>query len=638
MKNIGKLCNKLIDYRYVIFLILFILCVFFKLHGSSIGQYNNYIYDKLDKNAKEEIIGASRAIRSDEYMVHTPYYFSQYYNNYKKYSKQMSYSGQNMILGYNAPVKDITTIGKPFTWGYLLFGNEYGLSWYWCSKLFLFILVCFELIMILTKGNRFISAIGGLLISFAPTMQWWFVPHITDVFFWAIAVTVVCYHFFVANKTWKKVLFTILLPCCAIGYCLALFPSCQLPLAIFSLALIIAFLVRDKKSITFNKKEWYRILFVLFLFLSVMSYFLITSINDLKLLLHTVYPGSRVSVGNDSVFVDMFTDLTTIFLPYKTINYSNNCEASTFIHLAPFFLMIYPIIIKIIKKKKDKDSYVGQVLFYAIIIELFFMLIGFPKIVSKLTLFSYINRMELIYGYTSVVFTIWCIYVIQKYNILLEKKVILISTSVFLICYLTSIDTLKVEYVAMRYYILEVLYFTLICYLILKGNKTIPLYMLLFLIAIASFTINPISHGISAITNHKSYKFISSRAQKDNGIWLINGSSIYSNYVLSAGARTVSATNFYPDYKKWKLIDPDKKNDDYYNRYANMTFNLTNDNTSFELIALDNIKVNLNYNDLEKLKIKYVFSLDELEDEFNSNNISNKRIYNDGQIIIYEIV
>ncbi len=629
-----KIIIILINKRYLVFISLFIFCLIFKLHGSSIGMYEDIIQNKLYPS-KTELIGINRGIRSDEWMVHTPYYFSQEYNNYSKYSKQMSYSGQNMIIGYNAPVKDITAIAKPFTWGYMLLGNEYGLSWYWCLKLFLLILISFELMMIITQKNKMLSLFGTFLISFAPPIQWWFVPHMTDVFFWAMTVTVLTYHFFIADTKKKKILFTLLTPISYIGYTLALFPSCQVPLAYISLALIVGFLIRDKEKITFKKKEWPRILFVILLTLSILSYFILTSIADIKLLMHTVYPGSRVSTGNDMLYKDIFTDLTTIFLPYKSITYLNNCEASTFIHLCPLFIVTFS---EIRKKIKGKNDYIiGKILLISIAVELSFTLVGFPEILAKITFFKYINRMNLIYGFTALLFTLWSVYAIYKYKIKFKTKTIIISVSLFGLSYLTTISNDQLKFLPIYVYIAEVIYLSVISYLLLKRNKIMPFVMLGLLIVISSLPINPISSGINAIKNHKTTQIISDISKKDNSYWLVTDSPAYAGYVLACGARVANATNFYPDYEKWKLIDQTGKYDEYYNRYANMTVDLAKEKTKYELISPDHLHIMLNYQDLKKLKIKYIFTLKILKDDLKDENIKNELIYEDGQINIYKI-
>ena len=635
MNSIKRVLLKIIDYRYLFFTILFILCLIFKIHGSSIGFYDRIINTKIDSSKKEVLIGISRGIRSDEWMVHTPYYFSQKYNNYKKYSNQMSFSGQNMILGYNSPVKDITLIGKPFTWGYILFGNEIGLSWYWCMKLFVLILATFEFIMILTRNNKKLSLLGVFMVAFSPVLQWWFVPHITDVFIWTMILISLFYHFFTAKNIRIKLFTMFLLPCSIIGYVLALFPSCQIPLGLLSISLLIGFLIRDKEKITFNKNEWYYLVFIILLVLCVLGYFVFTSIDDLKLFMNTVYPGSRISVGGDGNFKNLFTDLTTLFLPYKAITYLNNCEASTFLHFGPFFMLLY---FKILKNVKEKEEIIlGIILFTSIIIELLFILIGFPKMLAKISLFSYINRMSLIYGYTATLFTVWCIYCINKYNINFNIKEILFSVGIFLIIYFCTIDNSKLEFLPLYIYIFELIYILFILLLIFKKSD-VALIMICVFIIFSSFLINPISTGISSITNHPSSKEIIKITDKDDGYFLVEGEPMYANYVLALGGKVINATNMYPDYKKWQLIDKNKKNDFYYNRYANMSFDLVHENTQFDLKAPDHLYVKLNYNDLIKLKVKYVFTLRSIDDDLKSENIIFDKIFTDKQIYIYKII
>ena len=62
-----------------------------------------------------------------------------------------------MIIGYNSPVKDISLLAKPLTWGYVLLGNEYGLSWYFSLKIILLVLISYEFAMILIQNNKKVS-------------------------------------------------------------------------------------------------------------------------------------------------------------------------------------------------------------------------------------------------------------------------------------------------------------------------------------------------------------------------------------------------------------------------------------------------------------------------------------------------
>ena len=61
--------DKIIKYRFVIAIILFIGIVSFKLHGSSIGVWDEYVKEKINTTEQSLLLGKNRPIRSDEWLV-----------------------------------------------------------------------------------------------------------------------------------------------------------------------------------------------------------------------------------------------------------------------------------------------------------------------------------------------------------------------------------------------------------------------------------------------------------------------------------------------------------------------------------------------------------------------------------------
>lgn len=602
-----------IKWRYLIALVVFIFCVAFKVHGSSINEYNK-LFDNYDGYKSESLIlGKSRAIRSDEWLVHAPYYMSQYYNDYEKDSDMMSLGGQDMIIGYNAPVKDVTLIAKPFDWGYVMLGNEYGLSWYWCSKLILLVLVGFEACMIVTKKNKKIALLGSIMIAFAPAVQWWFVPHVVDVFFWGMAVFVLAYHFFTSEKG-LRILWMVLLPLAVISFVLALFPSLQISVGLVMLALFVACMVRDKKEITFKKKDIWRIVVVAVFAILVLGYAIWTSKDAIVTLYSTVYPGKRVSLGGGEGFKALFTDLTSLTLPFKDITYSNNSEVSTFVQFAPIFLALYPVIWK--KMKRDKNMIVGNVLLVCIIVMAVFMLVGFPELLAKLTGFSYIDsfRMKLAYGLTATLFTIWGIGMISKKQIF-SKKQVLVTLLIFGFSYVCFVDTQALTYLKFWQYLIIIAGMVILGYLMLSKYQKLFIGSVVILMMVAGATVNPVARGVTALTGHPLEQKIREIANENKDeYWLALNSIVLQQMAIANGARTLNAVNFYPDYEKWKLIDPDKKYDDVYNRYAHIVVSLTDGETEFQPGATaDNFALKMSCEDLTKWPAKYLITAGKLQ-------------------------
>ncbi len=627
--------NALVKYRYLVALAIFIICVIFQLHGSSVNHYNNYFTDL--PFAHDTLFGEARALRSDEYNVQLPYYFSQYYNDYQLMSNQMSISGQNMIIGYNSPVLDITILSKPFTWGYILLGNSYGLAWYWSMKLILCILSVFELFMIITKKHPVISIVMAFMLVFSPAMQWWFSPHMYDVFFWAVSLCVVGYHFFISSGKFKW-FFTILAGFTVPGFVLALFPSLQVIAGLTVIALLIGLLIRDKAKIVFAKKDIFKLALAIVIAGSVIGYFVLVSFDEIIKLYSTAYPGERISVGGDSSFHHLFTNLTNFFTPYKASNVLNDCEVSSFIHVGVLFLISFPYLFFKRTKESKRDLIVGAFLFFTMLVQIEFMLIGMPETLAKITLFSYINRMAIAYGFTATISSCWLIYYLTRYKAQHNKLVIFALTAVFMAAQYIALTPENMLYMPWYFYAGIILLFgaIIVCVPLKKYRLAITLSLLLSLFS--SGTVNPIAYGTDAIYGHSISKEIAKISQETDSFWIATESTMTQNFLLANGAKVMNSVNFYPDVDKWDLIDPSGASTDSYNRYAHCEVVLTDDNSQVMLNFADSLTVLLNVNSLESLDVKYILTGRNLADLFNNNGIEYEIVYADiSGYMIYEL-
>ncbi len=77
-------------------------------------------------------------------------------------------------------------------------------------------------------------------------------------------------------------------------------------------------------------------------------------------------------MGGNYTFRSLFTNLTTLFLPYKESNVLNNCEVSDFIHIVVPCIIIFPLLYKKLKEKKESNLIIGIIIFTALVIEMSF--------------------------------------------------------------------------------------------------------------------------------------------------------------------------------------------------------------------------------------------------------------------------
>lgn len=661
LKKMDEIINGVIKFRWIIALVFFVLCVIFKVHGTSIGIYDNVLPTHVNEAQANHyrLFGKDRIIRTDEYVVHTPTYFSQYYNNYNKYSNQMSIDSTNMLLDYYAPVKDITVLGKPFNWGYLIFGNERGLSFYWCGLQITLFMTAFELFYILTKRNKILSLVGMFMMGFAPTMQWWMIPHITIVFVYAMALFDIAYYMLIENNKLKKWVYAVTLGLLASGFALSIFPSCQIVAGAVIAVLLVTCLIRDREKLGIRvdnpetkeqkqleningssekidkkliKENVFKLIISAFIALGILGYFIITSRADLKLLTNTVYPGKRVVTGQYCTLKDLFTNLSSFTLAFRDSNVLNNCEVSTFIHFAPLFLLMFPGMERRLRTKNNEESkmdlLIGKALFIMLLVEIVFMCMGVTSRIAKLTLLKYVNRMQIGYGFTAVICSIWMLNVLWKNKDFYKKSQLIFLALIYGFLNFMIIDVDLKGYLNQKILILEILVLILILLLgMLEYKKLFTLGMCGLLFFAGGF-VNPICFGISPITNHKISKCISDTAKKDKtAYWLvIDDSGIMSNFVLANGGKSLSSTNFYPDNAKWKIIDKNGEKSDIYNRYANFNVNLTEKKTSIKLLFLDRVGLNINPKDLSKLNVRYILTNKNVEKSLNQCDIKYKKI------------
>ncbi len=605
-------------YRWSLALLIFFVCVCLRLHGSSIGIYDE-VFPTQIITEETTLYGVPRWIRSDEFSLATPKYLSQAVNNWRLYSQQMSLSPTNMVLDFYSPVWDWTILGKPLSWGFLLFGNEVGLSWYWCMEIILLFMTAFEMCLIMT-GNRLTALLGAVMIVLSPAIQWWVMPHMPLVILYAMALFDIGYRFFTAERTLTRWCAAALAMMTAVGFVLSIFPSFQVPCGYTVLILLTVCLHRDRHYLTFSRHDWPCLVLPALGALLILGRFFLQSREELLLLMNTVYPGQRVGSGGNRSIYDLFTDFASLFLPYKDITYANNCEVASYIHFAPFFLVLSPRLFTDKNRSGDRNLAVGKTLFWIIMAEAVYMLIGIPRWLGKITLLGFCNRMYQVYGWTAALFTVWGFNALFRYPDCLSKKEKLLWPLAYGAFWLLFVkDDLQGYFsqfvvaghsVGTCLPVLTALVFVVILLLAFRQRQQLMTALLTLIMFFCGATVNPIERGIGAVTNHPISAAISEIAvQEPESRWLgIDCAFFLSNYVMANGARVLDAINFYPDVEKWEILDPGGQYDDVTNRYANESAVFTEGENAVELVFPDSILLHLNPQSLKDLEIRYLFT------------------------------
>lgn len=647
MKNIF---DKLISYRYFIAIIALVVGVTFNLHGSSINNWSNMgvrettsgvLIDTQNEyhtnsgglgtlgvtlrewvsfppKADGTIVGVSRMIRSDEWLVQTPFYLSQSSTGNHLVNTSYAISGQNMIVAYNAPVKHISIIGKPFNWGFLFLGAEKGLSWYWCFKIIALLLLSFEFSMILTKKNKPMSLIGSLWITFTPTVQWWFMQHLGDTVFFSLLLMVSIFHYFYSSNLKKKLVYASLIGIGMIGFTLIIYPAFQV---IFAYLVAIFFAIELIKAIrtkSIVRADWFIMAITAVIALTIIAYSLWNSLEALQLTLNTVYPGSRISVGGEIGLSQISEFIVNVLLPFKIPSFSNQVELSSAIHFAPLCLLLLPFTLN---KKNIKVESHGILFLTAYVVLCVYSIYGFPESIAKLTLFSFVtgSRAWQAASVIGVFCSIWCLaYVWEIRDALRRVATISASLMALVFLYLAITNLNLVDYLKVVPILVFFAVFFAIYLLFVYGKTKISLLLLTGIILLSGATINPVVHGLEALeTKALSVKIKEIVNSDSQSYWIADNSHLYQ-YPQMFGAKALDGVRFYPDVTLMSILDPQNQFENEWNRYAHIHYTLVGEETSMTNPAPDNLSISLSVDKLDELKVKYILSNRELDVLFGS--------------------
>ena len=243
--------------RYFICLFILTILVLGKFNGSSYGMWNNYIEPNYEVESLSPIIGSSRAIRSDEWLVNSSYVLAQSKNGYHYFNTNMRATDTDVFATIPAPINNLMILTKPFLIGYLFLGNDYGMALYWFGRLFALFMVSFELFMLLTDKKKLPSLIGSILITFSPAVFWWYSTQLIEILVGGGFTILMFHQFLKTSNIKKKLLFSILIALGFLSYVFTLYPAWLIPSGYLYLILAGYLLFKDKNYHIFFEGQIY---------------------------------------------------------------------------------------------------------------------------------------------------------------------------------------------------------------------------------------------------------------------------------------------------------------------------------------------------------------------------------------------
>lgn len=639
-------------YRFVLSFLLLIMLVSFKISGSSMGCWKLFLGD----GESGIRLGEPRVWRSDEWGTLTPLCFRQQYNTlgaYNRYSQTLGSILTDNMLVYGQPSWDILTLFRPFYWGYLFFGSERGLSWFWCSRLIVLFLSWFELGMLITDGQKKLSVMLSICVSFAPFLQWWFaINGLVEMLIYG-ACFVLGSNYLVSHAfNPRKIAVAVGMAVCAVGYVLTFYPTWMVPVAWGFVPLFLWVIIWK-----FNRKVLRRVdvmpwLLIFVITAAGLTILAVTSWDVITAELNSVYPGNAPSSSGGTGLWWMMKypiSLVSRFSMNELI-----VENSSIICFAPagFILALWVII-----KEKKKDPLLilllGMNLFLA-----WYYCVGIPKWLAKILLLSFVNsnRGPQVLGFLRLTLFARAVALKEKApKRWLAALAAVISSAVPMRLALgfTKYEPggLRYEYfdtaekIVVVWAILAVVFYLL--YRARKSKYTMAVLGVCTVVLASSIWINPVAKGVPEITKSETMQQIRDLVKEDpQAIWLVVDMAYpATNIPAMAGADCLNTTQTYPQKTRWEMLDPEGEYEDIYNRYCHIRASLGS-KTMLELVSTDYVEVTLSPEDLKKLNIRYIVSTNDFDEKiaagttniFTDSGIEFQKYYEGAQLSIYGCV
>lgn len=640
------------EYRFVLSFLLLIMLVSFKISGSSMGCWKLFLGD----GESGIRLGEPRVWRSDEWGTLTPLCFRQQYNTlgaYNRYSQTLGSILTDNMLVYGQPSWDILTLFRPFYWGYLFFGSERGLSWFWCSRLIVLFLSWFELGMFITDGKKKLSVMLSICVSFAPFLQWWFaINGLVEMLIYGACFVLGSNYLVSRAFNPRKIAVAVGMAVCAVGYVLTFYPTWMVPVAwgFVPLFLWVVIWKFDRKVLRrVDVVPWLLIFVITAAGLTVLA---VTSWDVIKAELNSVYPGNAPSSSGGTGLWWMMKypiSLVSRFSMNELI-----VENSSIICFAPagFILALWVII-----KEKKKDPLLILLLGINLFLAWYYC-VGIPKWLAKMLLLSFVNsnRGPQVLGFLRLTLFVRAVALKEKApKRWLAALAAVISSAVPMRLALgfTKYEPggLRYEYfdtaekILVVWAILAVVFYLL--YRARKSKYTMAVLGVCTVVLASSIWINPVAKGVPEITKSETMQQIRDLVKEDpQAIWLVVDMAYpATNIPAMAGADCLNTTQTYPQKTRWEMLNQEGECEDIYNRYCHIRASLGS-KTMLELVSTDYVEVTLSPEELKKLNIRYIVSTNDFDEKiaagitniFTDSGIEFQKYYEGAQLSIFRCV
>lgn len=646
---------------------LFLILAACGVHGSSTPvsagwwspetPYSGYVLDWLtpsDRTSplwRELLMAQSRIIRSDEWVYYTPQALSQlsHVPRFPVVNSNIC-NGQNMLVFPYAPVKHISTLARPATWGYFILGAQRGLAWQWWFHVFSCFTVLYLLLCVILNGHHKVAAFGAFWFSASAYVVCWSLWPAYLVFFAALAC-LSAYYLLRSDNPRIQIVSGISLGLALPGFLMTMYPAWQVTLAYLFLFLFIGLVCRDRLYRGLFPISKYRALALAtaLLLSAIITIAFITSLSPvLGLMAGTIYPAERVSLGGDYPLWLVFKGIYNFFTVREVFPMlGNETEAASFYHLFPALFAAILVSKRLIKGLGP----VGWMLIIYITGILLFLTIGVTSSFARISLLRYVLpvRSDLGLGLASIILCI-------KAHVLSKElgkdrisrfsgEAIVGGVAMTLVLLFTGRGIMHAMngFPPTHLIVLASLLGGLASLLMLSGMTRSFCALLAVAVVAAGGFFNPLSTNLDHIYKSELARQITRLNAEAGGapLWVCYGDTYPSVLITMLGGRSIGGIHWPPQMSFWEKVDPAGQYKRIYNNFSHIELAYERDERKILLTGSQSYVVKIGISPgnaaLRAMGARYVLAMGESQSEIDRAKFPMLYRSESGSFAIFEI-
>jgi len=596
-----------------------------KLNGSSTALWQ----DLADQQpAKAGVIaGTPKDVRSDEWLAHTPWIWSQ--------AKQVpAFPTINRNVGNgvaplvtNLPVRHWTMLFRPQMWGFFFSDLERAFAFNWNFKWFGLLLGGFLFFRIIARGNNFLSLGGALLLLSSSYMQWFFstptnLPEMVSMLFfglWAL------HTLWKITSRWAICGASVVLLAAVEQFVFCCYPRYQVLLAYLAVALVAGGFAgfrrwRETLPATNNYFRVACLIATLVLATTLLYRWYLEIAPTLAEIRESIYPGRILSAGGGFPwfrFLAPFLEFSMTQTHYP-VPLGNACEASGFLFVAP--LLFLGLVSDVWRSRVD-PILLSVVVF--ITGTIWFMLVGVPQWIAQNSGWSYVvsHRAILAVGVASIIGLVRHLSLASLPSWKSGRTYLFagtVATMAFFFCLYLANRRLG-DFASLPELMAAAIFFGTVGFFVLRRIALVSCILLIVPCFCSTALVNPVSRGVPALNRGSVVNWLL-KVHKNDPVarWIVTGplsnrSCCLAQLVKATGADVFGGTRCTPDYELVNVLDPEKHYVTVYNRFARSCFFAsTETDPAFELLHPNDYEIKLPFRAdiFECLGVKYVLVVD----------------------------